>query len=86
MPTFLDFKISRERVVRQVTVNETVEAENKYANDVIRKRVVALHNVQEMPENGVEQLDRRSDARPRFVCLIAAVIDGVGDLGFCVVR
>jgi hypothetical protein len=45
----------------------------------------------EIPWNGeaaksrVKQLNRRSDARPGSVCLVAAVIDGVSDLGFCVI-
>jgi hypothetical protein len=48
--------------------------------------MIVVHIIQEMPENGVKQLNRRSDARPRFVCLVAVVIDGVRDLRFCVIQ
>ena len=54
-------------------------------NDVIGKGVIALHTIQEMSKSRVKQLNRRGNARPGSVCLVAAVIDRVSDLGFCVI-
>ena len=48
---------------------------------LIWNRTTAFDIVQEMSKNRVKQLNRRCDACSRMICFIAAVIDGVSDLG-----
>jgi len=51
-------------------------------NRVIVNSTTAFNIIQEMPKDRVKQLNRRCDACSRFLYFVAAVIDGVGDLGF----